>query len=154
MISDVRKWHMRLLLVLAIIYFYAQLFVGYFSNIFFNAEGFLFKPFELLLYIFSYIDEKAFWSIYGIFFLIIFVGPMIWPRIFIWPALIMNLFIFVGSADLLWKNYERAIIFWTNINTGYGKYGWIKEQLFFMFWAALFVALLLPSALRLVKGTR
>ena len=80
-----------------------------------------------------------------------FVGPLLLPRVFIWPTMVINLFILIGSVDLLWNNYERAIIFWTNINTGYGKYGWIKEQLFFIFCALLFVGLLMPSICHIIK---
>lgn len=152
--SDIHKWYMRLLLAMISGLSCIQLLAGYFSNIFFNAKGFIFMPFYQLHEVSQDVGTANLEYIVSILLLVMFVGPLLLPRIFIWPAVIINLFIFVGSADLLWNNYERSIIFWTNINASYGKYGWIKEQLFFMFWAALFVALLMPAAWRLVKGAR
>ena len=151
--GNIEKWYMRLMLALVSVCPCIKLIAGYFSNIFFNAKGFIFLPFESFQYVLNYIDREFFWDILGVLILFMFIGPLIWPKKFIWPTVLINLFIVVGSADLLWRNYERAILFWTDLETGYGKYGWIKEQFFFLFLSALVVGLLLPSAVYLMRKT-
>ena len=150
MISNIEKWYMRLVLTLASIFYSIHLITTYIT-FFFQPEGFINISNQLLNYLHNHVDGATFWTTYGVFFLIICLGSLALPRIFIWPAVIMNMFILVGSLELVWNNYERAIQFWAQSNTEYGQYTWVIDQVFFIFFSALFVALLMPSLINLGK---
>ena len=155
--TDIGKWYMRLLLALASAFLWLHLLVSFLTNFFFRAEGFLFIQFNLVYlaayFVPHYVDENIFRALFAAFFLISIISPLIWPRIFIWPAIIINLFTFVGNIDLLWRYYERSLLPWpTSSYDPIYKYYWIVERGTFIFFSALFVILLLPSALKIIPA--
>ncbi len=160
MISNISKWYMRLLLALASGFFWLHLIISFFSyHYFFRApEGFLYIQFELFLQVtrdvYAYpANQDIFLGLLGGFFLLMAVVPALWPRIFIWPVVALNLFIFLGNIDLIWRNIEPSLLFWEKAYGPDYKYIWVAERSLFVFFSGVFTILLMPSAVRLVKKT-
>ena len=156
--EDIEKWYMRLLLTLAASFFWLYFPFNLPSYIFFRAAGTLYVVFELFFSIVGFfesynMDKDIIWNVIGVFFLSIVVSPFIWPRLFVWPVLIMNLFILVGGVELICRNYERSLQFWDRSYDPDNKYVWVMEQGVFIFISTLFVVLLLPSAVHILRKT-
>lgn len=147
---------MRILLALASAFLWFHLFMTLVINLFVREEGFLSYQFAPFVYLGRYFDSyndphDIFLYLLGIFFLLTIIAPLIRPRIFIWPVVVMNLFIIIGSIDLLWQNHVKPF---PPASTPYGtmeEYFWIAGRGIFIFFSALFVAFLMPSVCHLIK---
>jgi len=153
---DMRKWYMRLLLMLASAFMWFHLFISMFMNLYVREEGFLTYQLRPFIYLSNFLETyifhgDVFKEVICVFALITIIGPLLWPRIFIWPVMAVNLFICVGSINLIWRHFMLSPLH------GSGPWGtldasdWLVVREFFIFFSGLFVALLLPAAVRLVK---
>jgi len=156
---DIEKWYMRILLALSGGFLWFHLLMSVIINLFVREEGFLTYQFVPFGYIYRYLDSynihyDVFSALLGGFFLITVIGSLSRPRIFIWPVVAVNLFIFVGSIDLIWLNYKRPFL---PAHTPYGtvdNYVWVEAREVLIFFSALFVILLMPAVFHLIKKTK
>ncbi|VAV88842.1 hypothetical protein MNBD_ALPHA02-80 [hydrothermal vent metagenome] len=159
---DIEKWYMRGLLTLASVFIWAHLFISMVINLFFREAGFLnyqIMPMRYLSRFLEYfnpsegvfISDSIFFGLMGIIFLITVIGPLRWPRMFIWPVIAVNLFVFVGSIELVWRNFMLSSMHASGPWGQFDEYDWAKIRGFFIFFSALFLALLTPAAINITK---
>jgi len=152
---DIRKWYMRLLLMLASAFMWFHLFISMFMSLYAREEGFLNYQLRPFIYLNNFLETyisngNIIEGLFCVLALITIIGPLKWPRIFIWPVMAVNLFICVGSINLIWRHFMVSPLH------GSGPWGtldasdWLVVREFFIFSSGLFVALLLPAALHLV----